>query len=220
MSTQLHGAPAKPLLRGVSHLYACGVAVVLGVITVVSAPAGTATVAALVYACALVAMFGASALYHRPAWTAPQAARLLALDHTAIFLMIAGTCTPIALLAIEGTLGTVVLVLVWTVAAAGIVFEWLPTRAPRGYVTAVYLGLGWIGVLGLGGLWETTGAEGVLLVAGGGILYTIGAVVHATRRPDPWPTMFGYHEIFHAFVIAAALLHWCAIQFLVLPLGA
>jgi hemolysin III len=194
--------------------------VLLGVVTVADAPAGTATTAAVVYAGALVAMFGASALYHLPAWEANQAARLLQLDHTTIFLMIAGTCTPIALLAIDGPLGTVVLALVWAIAAVGIVFEWIPVRAPRGYVTAVYLALGWVGVLGIGGLWESTGAEGVLLVAGGGVLYTVGAVVHAARRPDPWPAVFGYHEIFHAFVIAAALLHWCAIEFLVLPLGA
>jgi hemolysin III len=87
-------------------------------------------------------------------------------------------------------------------------------------VTAVYLTLGWIGVLGLEGLWESTGPEGVVLVAGGGVLYTVGAIVHAARRPDPWPHVFGYHELFHALVIAAALSHWCAIQFLVLPLGA
>jgi len=210
----------KPRLRGISHLYAGAVAVVLGVVTVATAPSGTATVAAVIYSVGLVTMFGASALYHRPRWSEAQAARFLKVDHTAIFLMIAGTSTPIALLAVGGTLGDVVLALVWTIAIAGIVFEWLPVTAPRGYVTAVYLTIGWIGVIGLGGLWDSTGAEGVALVAGGGVLYTVGAVVHAAHRPDPWPLVFGYHEIFHAFVIAAALAHWCAIQFLVLPLGA
>ena len=136
--------------------------------------------------------------------------------------MIAGTSTPIALLAIDGSLGDDrARAGVDRSRSAGIVFEWLPVRAPRGYVTAVYLTLGWIGVLGLGGaLGARTGAEGVLLVAGGGVLYTIGAVVHAARRPDPWPRVFGYHEIFHAFVIAAALAALVAIEFLVLPLGA
>jgi hemolysin III len=209
----------KPRLRGISHLYACGVAVVLGTVAVVTAPAGTATVAAVVYAAGMVAMFGASALYHRPRWSDANAARFLKLDHTAIFVMIAGTSTPIALLAVGGTLGDVMLALVWSIAVAGIVFEWLPLPAPPGYVTAVYLTLGWIGVIGLGGMWDTTGAEGVALVAGGGVLYTIGAVVHATHRPDPWPLVFGFHEIFHAFVIVAALAHWVAIEFLVLPLG-
>ena len=208
-----------PTLRGISHLYACGVAAVLGTVSVVTAPQGTATVAVTVYAVGLVAMFGASALYHRPRWSSVRAARFLKVDHTAIFVMIAGTSTPIALLAIDGTLGDVVLALVWTIAAGGIVFEWLPVRRPRGYVTAVYLTLGWIGIIGIGGLWESTGPEGVALVSGGGVLYTIGAIVHAARRPDPWPRVFGYHEIFHVFVIAAALAHWCAIQFLVLPLG-
>ena len=220
MSAHIHDLPARPSLRGVSHFYACFVAAALGITSVVTAPPGTATLAATIYAIGLVGMFAASALYHRPQWHPAQAARLLKLDHTAIFVMIAGTTTPIALLAIDGTLGAVVLALVWAIASAGIVFEWLPVHAPRGYVTAVYLTLGWIGVLGIGGLWENTGLEGVLLVAGGGVLYTIGAVVHAARRPDPWPQVFGYHELFHAFVIAAALLHWCAIQFLVLPLGA
>ena len=209
----------KPRLRGVSHLYACAVAAVLGVVTIATAPAGTATVAAVIYAVGLVAMFGASALYHRPQWSEARAARFLAVDHTAIFVMIAGTSTPIALLAVGGTLGDVMLTLVWAIAGAGIVFEWLPVRRPRGYVTAVYLTLGWIGVIGLGGMWDTTGPEGVALVAGGGVLYTIGAIVHAAHRPDPWPLVFGFHEVFHAFVIAAALAHWCAIQFLVLPLG-
>jgi hemolysin III len=210
---------AKPRLRGISHLYACGVAAVLGTVSVVTAPEGTATVAATVYAVGLVAMFGASALFHRPQWSAARAARFLKVDHTAIFLMIAGTSTPIALLAVDGTLGDVVLALVWTIAVGGIVFEWLPVSAPPGYVTAVYLTIGWVGIIGLGGLWDSTGPEGVALVAGGGVLYTIGAIVHAVRRPDPWPRVFGYHEIFHAFVIGAALAHWCAIQFLVLPLG-
>lgn len=219
MNLPAHPVLVKPRLRGISHLYACLGACVLGIVTVTTAPAGTARVAAAIYALGLVAMFGASALYHRPAWDATRASRFLKVDHTTIFLMIAGTCTPIALLAIDGALGTVVLVAVWTIAAAGIAFEWTPVPAPQGYVTAVYLSLGWIGVLGIGGLWERTGAAGVLLVAGGGMLYTVGAVVHAARRPDPWPRVFGYHELFHAFVIVAALLHWCAIQFLVLPLG-
>jgi len=210
----------RPRLRGVTHVYGFFVAVVLGAVAVVGAPSGTATFAAVVYALGLAGMFGASALYHRTRWGACHADRALKMDHSAIFVMIAGTVTPIALLAIAPPVQVIVLVAVWGVAAAGIVFEWLPVRTPQGYVTTVYLALGWVGVLGIGGLWRSTGLLGVALVAGGGLLYTAGAIVHAARRPDPWPSVFGYHEIFHAFVVAAALAHYVAITALVLPLGA
>ena len=163
-------------------------------------------------------MFGASALYHRGNWSPATAKRLLQLDHTAIFLMIAGTYTPIALLATDGATRVATLTAVWVVAAAGIVFEWMPVPAPRGYVTTVYMCLGWIGAFSFVPLYESTGWSGVLLIAGGGLLYTIGAIVHAAHKPDPWPDTFGYHEIFHVFVILAALMHYCAIAFLVLPL--
>ena len=185
---------------------------------VATAPSGLATFAATVYALTLVGMFGASALYHRGNWSPPTARRLLQLDHTAIFLLIAGTYTPIALLAMHGTEQVVTLSAVWLVAAAGIVFEWMPIPAPRGYVTTVYMFLGWIGAFAFVPLYEETGWWGVALIAGGGLCYTIGAIVHAARRPDPWPETFGYHEIFHVFVILAALMHYCAIAFLVLPL--
>ena len=208
----------KPRYRGTSHFYALFVALVAAVALVATAPAGLATLGAAIYAICMVGMFGASALYHRGNWSPTTAKRLLQLDHTAIFLMIAGTYTPIALLAMEGAPRAATLTAVWVVAAAGIVFEWMPIPAPRGYVTSVYMFLGWIGAFAFVPLYDTTGWLGVGLVAGGGLAYTIGAVVHAARRPDPWPETFGYHEIFHVFVILAALLHYCAIAFLVLPL--
>ena len=209
----------KPRLRGVTHLYAFFLAIVAAIMLVATAPSGTATVGATVYAITLVGMFGLSALYHRGNWSPPVAARLLQLDHTAIFLLIAGTYTPIALLAIDGAAEAVLLPLVWVIAAVGILFEWIPIRAPRGYVTAVYLALGWIGALAMVSLWDNAGAECVLLLAGGGVCYTVGAIVHAAHRPDPWPHVFGYHEIFHVFVIVAAAMHYSAIAFFVLPLG-
>jgi hemolysin III len=210
---------AKPRLRGVSHLYAFFVSIVAAVALVATAPSGTATFGAAVYGITLVGMFGASALYHRGNWSPPVARRMLQLDHTAIFLLIAGTYTPIGLLATSGTAETVLLPLVWIVATGGIIYEWLPVPAPRGYVTAVYLALGWIGAFAMVSLWENAGAWGVLLIAAGGLCYTIGAIVHATRRPDPWPETFGYHEIFHVFVILAAALQYIAIACFVLPLG-
>jgi len=221
------GAPAsvstlvhlpKPRYRGTSHFYALFVAVIAAVVLVATAPAGLATFGAAVYATTLVGMFGASELYHRGSWSPSTAKRLLQLDHTAIFLLIAGTYTPSALLAMEGRTRAVTLGAVWLIACAGIVFEWLPVRAPRGYVTTVYLALGWIGVFSFRPLYDATGWTGVLLVAGGGLCYTVGAIVHAARKPDPWPETFGYHEIFHLLVIVAALLHYCTIAFLVLPL--
>ena len=210
---------AKPKLRGVSHLYALVVAVVAAVALVATAPEGDATVAAAVYGTTLVAMFAASALYHRGSWSPPVARRLLQLDHTAIFLLIAGTYTPVAMLAMSSTAEEILLPLVWLVAAGGILFEWLPVRSPRGYVTTVYLVLGWIGAFAILSVWEHVGAAGALLLAGGGLAYTAGAIVHAARRPDPWPAVFGYHEVFHVFVILAAAMHYAAIAGYVLPLG-
>jgi len=209
----------KPRFRGVSHFYALFVAAVAAVVLVVTAPSGLATFGASVYAITLVGMFAASALYHRGTWSPSTARRLLQLDHTAIFLLIAGTATPIALLAMDGVERVVLLTAVWLIAAAGIAFEWMPIAAPRGYVTTIYLFLGWIGTFAFVPLYDATGWWGVGLIALGGLSYTIGAIVHAARWPDPWPDTFGYHEIFHVFVILAALLHYCAIAFLVLPLA-
>lgn len=209
----------KPRLRGVSHRYAFFVSIGLAIAIVASAPAGLATFGAVVYGITLIGMFGASALYHGPTWPAHREPRFLQLDHTAIFLFIAGTATPILLLTSDGATRALVLGLVWAIAIGGVIFEWLPVAPPRGYVTTVYLVLGWVGLLAMGGLWNDTGIAGVALVAGGGVLYTTGAIVHAARRPDPWPTVFGYHEVFHLLVIGAALLHYCALAFYVLPLG-
>ncbi|MCZ7525502.1 MAG: hemolysin III family protein [Acidimicrobiia bacterium] len=210
-------APPKPRLRGVSHHVAFYVSLAAGSGLVVGAPTGRASLVALVYAVTVSGMLGASALLHRGDWSPRTSARLTRLDHTAIFLVIAGTYTPIGLYAIHGALRPLVLGLVWGGAMVGIAFEWSPVRPPRGWVTAVYLTVGWVAVLALPQLWDSLGAVGFALVAGGGVLYTVGAVVHAARRPDPLPDVFGYHEIFHAFVVAAAAAHFCAIAFVVLP---
>ncbi len=209
----------KPRLRGVSHFSSLWVALVAGVVLVVVAPAGTATVGAAIYAVSLVAMFGASSLYHLGNWSPATARILLKCDHTAIFLLIAGSYTPICLLALDGAGRALVLGVVWCIAIAGIVFEWLPVRAPRGYVTAVYLTLGWIGVVALVPLWEHTGWVGVTLIALGGVSYSVGAIILGAKKPDPWPRVFGYWEIFHVLVIVAATLQYCAIAFVVLPLA-
>ena len=118
----------------------------------------------------------------------------------------------------SGATRAIVLGLVWSIAIGGVLFEWLPVQAPRGYVTTVYLVLGWVCLFALGGLWHGAGAAAVALVAAGGVLYTTGPIVHAARRPDPWPRVFGYHEVFHLLVIGAVILHYCVIAFYILPL--
>jgi hemolysin III len=209
----------KPRLRGVSHRYAFFASIAFAIALITSAATGLPRFGATVYGVTLVGMFGASALYHGPKWPPHRARRFLQLDHTAIFLFIAGTTTPMVLLTNHGRVRVLVLGLAWAIALGGIVYEWLPVRPPRGYVTTVYLVIGWVGLLAIGGLWDSTGIAGVALVAAGGALYTVGAIVHAARRPDPWPQVFGYHEVFHLLVIGAAVLHYCAIAFYVLPLG-
>jgi hemolysin III len=137
-------------------------------------------------------------------------------DHAAIFVFIAGTYTPFALLVVSGPLGTGLLIAVWAGALAGIARELVWTRAPRWLGVAAYIALGWLAVLCAPTLISELGWS-VTLVAAGGVLYTLGAVVYALRRPDPWPRSFGYHEVFHALVIAAAALHLAVIALVVLP---
>jgi hemolysin III len=144
---------------------------------------------------------------------------LTKVDHTGIYLLIAGSYTPISLLAMSGVLRAVVFSAVWLGALVGIALEWIWSRPPKGWVTAVYITLGWVAVIGVPQLWTSLGVAGFLLIVLGGVSYTVGAVIHAARRPDPWPEVFGYHELFHVFVLVALVLHFAAIAFVVLPKG-
>jgi hemolysin III len=208
----------KPRLRGVSHQWAFLCSLVTGTVLVVLAPAGKATSVAAIYAVSVAALFGTSALYHRITWASQKARRWMRrLDHSMIFLLIAGTYTPFAVLVLEGTLATVILVLVWTGALCGIVFKLIWIDAPNWLVAATYVVLGWVAVAAFPALLDGLGLVATLLVAAGGLLYTAGAVVYALRRPDPVPGVFGYHEVFHALVIAAAALQYSVIAFFVLP---
>jgi hemolysin III len=208
----------KPRLRGVSHQWAFLCSLVTGTVLVVLAPAGKATSVAAIYAVSVAALFGTSALYHRITWASLKARRWMRrLDHSMIFLLIAGTYTPFAVLVLEGTLATVILVLVWTGALCGIVFKLIWIDAPNWLVAATYVVLGWVAVAAFPALLDGLGLVATLLVAAGGLLYTAGAVVYALRRPDPVPAVFGYHEVFHALVIAAATLQYSVIAFFVLP---
>ena len=155
----------------------------------------------------LVALFSVSALYHRPTWSPRARLWMRRLDHSAIFLLIAGTFTPLCLLLGDARAHTL-LALVWGGAGLGVLRALLWPRAPRWVATALYLGLGWAAIPLVPAMYRALGPLSLALLAGGGILYSVGAVVYATRRPDPFPRVFGYHEIFHALVVAAAGLHF------------
>ena len=208
----------KPRLRGLSHQWAFFVSLLTGGALVVSAPTAKATVAAAVYAASVAGLFGASALYHRINWASAKArAWMRRLDHSMIFLLIAGTYTPFAILALHGPLSTAILIAVWAGALAGIVFKLVWITAPKAVVASVYVVLGWVAVAAFPQLISRLGVLPTALVAAGGVLYTVGAVIYALRRPDPVPTVFGYHELFHSLVIAAAALQYAVVAFYVLP---
>jgi hemolysin III len=208
----------KPRLRGVSHQWAFYVSLALGAALVVAAPAGQPRLAAAVYAVSVAALFGTSALYHRITW-ASQAARrwMRRLDHSMIFFLIAGTYTPFALLVLDGDLATVILVVVWAGALAGIFMKLIWIDAPKTLVAILYLALGWVAVAAFPSMLDELGITGTALVVAGGLLYTAGALVYAFQRPNPAPTVFGYHEVFHALVILAATLQYAVIAFYVIP---
>jgi hemolysin III len=211
-------AAVKPRLRGVSHEWAFFVSLFLGAALIVAAKTEKATLAVAVYAVSLSALFGTSALYHRVNWTRPDIRRLMRrLDHSMIFFLIAGTYTPFALLVLHGPLAGAILLVVWIGAIAGAVVEMIWIDHPKWVAALIYMSLGWVAVVSFPELWSSMGVAGTLLVAAGGLLYTAGAVVYATQRPDPNPRVFGYHEIFHALVIAAAAAHFAAVAFFALP---
>jgi len=209
----------KPRLRGVSHQYAFFVSLGCGVALILAAGGARARLAAGIYAAAVSGLFGTSALYHRVSWR-PSARRWMRrLDHSMIFVLIAGTYTPVALLALSGTLARVVLAVVWGGAVAGVIFKLLWIDAPKWVPAAIYVALGWVTVATFGQLPGSIGWLGVVGLGAGGLLYTVGAVIYASERPRLRPTVFGYHELFHVFVIAAAALHYAVIAFAVLPRG-
>jgi hemolysin III len=211
--------PTKPLLRGVSHQVAAFLAAAGWVALVLLAPGARARVAALVYGGCLVALFATSALYHRPNWSPGPYRWMRRVDHSAIYLLIAGTYTPICLLLGDGP-ARWTLTLVWIAAALGIAMALAWPNAPRALRTTLYLALGWAALPLVPALGAALGVRALLLLAGGGALYTIGALIYATRRPDPFPRVFGYHEIFHALVVVAAALHFTVAAGVIRSLGA
>jgi hemolysin III len=209
---------SKPRLRGVSHQWAFFVSVAIGAALVVAAPPGQPRLAAAIYAISVAGLFGTSALYHRVTWASLAARRWMRrLDHSMIFCLIAGTYTPFALLVLEGDLATVILIVVWAGALAGVLMKLVWIDAPKALVAVTYIMLGWVAIAAFPDMIERLGVTATALVAVGGLLYTLGALVYAFQRPDPAPSVFGYHEVFHALVILAAALQYAVIAFYVIP---
>jgi hemolysin III len=212
-------APPKPLLRGVLHEVAAFVAAIAGAILFARASGARARAGALVYGISLVSLFAVSAIYHRKNWSERLRAIWRRLDHSAIFLLIAGTYTPLSFL-LGSRLGWIFLGIVWGGALVGIVMSIAWVRAPKALVAVVCVLLGWAALPLLPALKAALGTGAVVLLAAGGVVYSLGAAVYALRRPDPFPNVFGYHEIFHALVIAAAVCHFAAVAQAVSALSA
>jgi hemolysin III len=205
----------RPRLRGLLHALAFPVALVAGVVLISLAPHGAARFAAAIYSVSAWAVFGTSAAYHLGRWSARAHALLGRVDRAAIYLLIAGTYTPFALLALHGDPRAAVLWTVWAGASAGIVASVLWARAPRWLSTALCIPLGWIAVFVLPGLVRGAGVTAVVLAIVGGALYSLGGLVYAARRPDPAPRVFGFHEVFHALTIAAFGAQYVAVSLVV-----
>jgi len=203
----------KPRLRGVLHEAAFAVSLITGTALVCLADPGRARVAALVYALSVALLFGTSAAYHRGTWS-PRAHALMArLDHSMIFVLIAGTYTPFALLLLEGTTRWVVFGVVWGGAALGVLLRNTVRQPARWLFVGLYLALGWVAVGVLPQILEAGGVAVLVLLLLGGLFYTLGAIVYALRRPDPSPRWFGFHEVFHAFTLLAFATHYVAVSF-------
>jgi hemolysin III len=206
----------KPRLRGVSHQWACVVFAGLAVLLIAFASGAREHAGAATFAGALVAMFGTSAVYHRVDWRSLAARMWLRrLDHAMIYVLIAGTYTPFALLALDGAWRWSILAVVWAGALAAIVVVLAWTDAPKWLTAVLGIALGWVGIVVVPELLDAIGLHGLLLLGIGGVLYTVGAIVYARRRPDPAPAVFGYHEVFHACVIAAAACQYAVVAMLI-----
>ncbi len=212
-------ALVKPRLRGWIHTWAVGIAAVavFALVLVASNVSATAGWSTLVYGLTVLGLFGISAVYHRVTWRSPRTRiRMKRADHSMIFLFIAGSYTPFALLGLPGKTGQTLLAVVWAGALAGVALKLLWPTAPRWVGVPLYLLLGWAVVPVAGQLHANVGLAPLLLLVAGGVTYSIGAILYATHWPDPWPEVFGHHEFFHAATVIAALSHYIAIWLVVL----
>jgi hemolysin III len=209
----------KPRLRGVSHEWAAYLAAFASIVLVVLAPTARAAWAAGIYSLSLVGLLGISASYHRPTWRPGARAIMRRLDHAAIFLLLAGSYTPLCMLVLRNHGGGFLLSLVWAGAGLGVAQSILWPQAPKPLVALLCVAIGWVAVWEWAALTTLLSLQVLLFAVVGGILYTLGAIVYSVRRPDPWPDVFGYHEIFHALVVAAAVLHFTAVAQIVFEFG-
>ncbi len=207
----------QPLLRGVSHQLAFFVSLVVGTFLVVEARGALGNAAAAIFAAAVAVMFGASGLYHRVRWTPAARRWARRADHAGIYLMIAGSYTPYGLLVLDGAWRVSVLAVVWSGVAAGIAIRFAWVDAPGWLTAAIGVALGWISVVALPVALRELHPVGFALLLSGGVVYTAGAAVYVFRRPDPFPAVFGFHELFHALVVLAVACQYASIAFFVLP---
>jgi hemolysin III len=202
----------KPRLRGWLHAGTFPVSVAAGAVLVTLAPSGRARLSTFVFAVTASLLFGVSALYHRGHWSPRAHALLKRLDHANIFLIIAGTYTPFAVLLLPSRPARVLLWIIWIGAMAGVLFRVAWVQAPRWLYVPVYVGLGWVAVAFLPDFLRNGGIAVLVLVIAGGVLYTLGGVVYGLKRPDPSPRWFGFHEVFHALTILAFVTHYVGIS--------
>lgn len=201
----------KPRFRGVSHEIAAFVFPVLGAVLIAVAHTTAARISAAIYTIGVTAMYATSAVYHRGHWTPSTKQRLRRLDHSMILVGIASTYTPVAVVGLDTRSARILLGIVWPLAAIGIAVRMFWLQAPRWLVAGVYVVVGWTAVVFVPVLWHELGVLTFSLIACGGIVYSIGARVYSTRRPDPWPEVFGFHEVFHTLVLLAGLIFYVAI---------
>lgn len=209
----------RPLLRGVIHQAAFSVSLVVGTLLIVGAEGPRRHVAAAVFAGAVALCFGSSALYHRVTWTPRLRLWMRRIDHAGVYLLIAGTYTPLCLLVLGGAWRSVVLAIVWTGAAAAALLKFVWVSSPKWLAAVIGIALGWVGVVVLPQLVARLDPAAVALLGVGGLVYTAGGIIYARRRPDPLPAIFGYHELFHALTLIAVSCQYVAIAFFVIRVG-
>ncbi len=204
----------RPALRGVIHRGSVPVAICLTVLLATRAPTGGTRAAAIIYGVCVIAMLTVSGIYHLPSLFSRERRLLRRLDHATILVAIAGTYTGVIVLGMSGATQTVLLALVWSIAVTGIVLRMVWFDGPTVLGAVIYLGFGWFLVVHPVAFVQALAGPELALLAAGGLLYTAGAVIFALGRPNPWPSTFGFHEVWHTCVVAAAFCHWLSIYLL------
>ena len=207
----------RPKYRGVLHAYCFFLSIPVGVILIITSPSPRTSFAAAAFAFGISSMLGISALFHRTKFSDHDWMRFRRLDHIGIYLCIAGGYTPIGMLAVSGWVQKTLLITAWAGVAIGAIIRFLPFDPPYGLMNALFLSMGWVAIVSIPQLLDFLDLTWLILLAIGGALYTTGAFIVGLRRPDPWPDIFGYHEIWHLMVVLAASLHYCVMAFGVIP---